>query len=201
MDNTTDISSSILSTSNTFSDNVGKISATTWILIILVLAFFGFNIFIYLAKGTQNIADIFGSFFGPFIQKILIALGITTSQVIDVTAEGTKSVVNKTADTIDAGLTDIQNISSPNNMNMNTNNLDQNTINRALNSNQFHQNSSNYEEDDTTSNIQGRGKSGYCYIGEDRGFRSCVQVGANDTCMSGDIFPTKDICVNPNLRV
>jgi hypothetical protein len=193
MDNTTDISSSILSTSNTFSDNVGKTSATTWILIILVLAFFGFNIFIYLAKGTQNVADIFGSFFGPFIQKILIALGITTSQVIDVTAEGTKSVVNKTADTIDAGLTDIQNITP--------NKFDQNTINKTLNSNQFHQNSSNYEADDTTSSIQGRGKSGYCYIGEDRGFRSCVQVGANDTCMSGDIFPTKDICVNPNLRV
>ena len=40
-------------------------------------------------------------------------------------------------------------------------------------------------------------KSGYCYIGEDRGFRSCVKVNQADHCMSGDIFPSKDICVNP----
>jgi len=44
------------------------------------------------------------------------------------------------------------------------------------------------------------GKAGFCYIGEDRGIRSCIQVGENDQCMSGDIFPSRDICVNPNLR-
>ena len=56
--------------------------------------------------------------------------------------------------------------------------------------------------DDATSVTQsgGRSKSGYCYIGEDRGFRSCINVGENDECMSGDIFPTMDICINPNLR-
>ena len=56
--------------------------------------------------------------------------------------------------------------------------------------------------DDATSVTQsgGRSKSGYCYIGEDRGFRSCIRVGENDKCMSGDIFPTMDICINPNLR-
>jgi hypothetical protein len=44
------------------------------------------------------------------------------------------------------------------------------------------------------------GKAGWCLIGEDRGIRSCMKVGLNDTCMSGDIFPTNDVCVNPNLR-
>jgi hypothetical protein len=43
-------------------------------------------------------------------------------------------------------------------------------------------------------------KSGFCYIGEDRGFRSCVPVKGGDKCMSGDIFPTQAICINPNLR-
>jgi hypothetical protein len=58
------------------------------------------------------------------------------------------------------------------------------------------------DPDDATSVTQGggRSKSGYCYIGEDRGFRSCINVGENDECMSGDIFPTMDICINPNLR-
>ena len=43
-------------------------------------------------------------------------------------------------------------------------------------------------------------KSGFCYIGEDRGFRSCVPVKSGNQCMSGDIFPTQAICINPNLR-
>lgn len=56
--------------------------------------------------------------------------------------------------------------------------------------------------DDATSNTQiPRSKSGYCYIGEDRGFRSCIKVTEDMKCMSGDIFPTMDVCVNPRLRV
>lgn len=45
------------------------------------------------------------------------------------------------------------------------------------------------------------GKSGYCYIGKDKdNSRSCIYVGQGDTCMSGDIFPRMDICINPSLR-
>ena len=56
--------------------------------------------------------------------------------------------------------------------------------------------------DDSTSVTQKHqaGKSGYCYIGEDRGFRSCVPVQAGDKCMSGQVFSRQDICVNPTLR-
>ena len=56
--------------------------------------------------------------------------------------------------------------------------------------------------DDTTSVTQKHQstKSGFCYIGEDRGFRSCVPVEAGDKCMSGQVFSRQDICVNPTLR-
>lgn len=58
------------------------------------------------------------------------------------------------------------------------------------------------EADDSTSSVQMKpsSKTGYCYIGEDRGFRSCIEVGQGDVCMSGDIFPSESICINPNLR-
>ena len=45
-----------------------------------------------------------------------------------------------------------------------------------------------------------KSKAGFCYIGEDTGTRSCIKVGEGDVCMSGDIFPTQAICINPNLR-
>lgn len=44
-------------------------------------------------------------------------------------------------------------------------------------------------------------ESGFCYIGTDRNIRSCVEVKQGDKCMSGQIFPRMDICVNPSLRI
>jgi hypothetical protein len=54
--------------------------------------------------------------------------------------------------------------------------------------------------DDARSKIQSSGKEGWCYIGDDRNFRICSEIGKNDTCMSGDVFPSQEICMNPNLR-
>ena len=48
--------------------------------------------------------------------------------------------------------------------------------------------------------LSGSSKSSYCYIGNDKGIRSCVKVNEHDKCMSGDIFPTHNMCINPNLR-
>ena len=41
----------------------------------------------------------------------------------------------------------------------------------------------------------------FCYIGKNKGYRSCIELNSGDQCMSGEIFPTMDICINPNLRI
>jgi hypothetical protein len=51
------------------------------------------------------------------------------------------------------------------------------------------------------SNEQNVTDNGFCYIGYDNGQRDCIDVYAGDICMSGEIFPTLDICINPKLRV
>ena len=65
-------------------------------------------------------------------------------------------------------------------------------------------NDNQVKSDDAYSSIQSHhssSKAGWCFIGEDRGFRSCAHVSERDQCMSGQIFPTQDVCVNPSLRV
>jgi hypothetical protein len=56
--------------------------------------------------------------------------------------------------------------------------------------------------DDSTSATQKHqsGKAGYCYIGEDRGFRSCARVEAGEKCMSGQIYSRQETCIDPTLR-
>ena len=190
-----------------FFEGLQNMSAMTWILIILILAFLGFNIFVYLAKGTETI----NSVFSPIINLFSGIFGDTVGQVVDVSAEGAKAVVNTTAGVVDAGLSEVQQItpnkasSSVSSVPVTKNQSDlmsNNSLNKALNTSKSSQSPNNeYQADEASSSIQsGPPKSGWCYIGEDRGFRTCAEVGPNDKCISGDIFPSQDLCVNPSLR-
>jgi len=237
LSNNNDISNSILSPSTTsfsnssissttsgisnessFFDTIKNISATTWIIIVLILAILGFNIFTYLAKGTQDVSG----FLRPIIEKAGQIFANVTGQIVDVSAEGTKAVVsgtaatvNTTATTINKGLTELQEItpepktSSTNMKSQSVQNtipepdiMRENTLNKALNTSaQTNAAANDYQADDSSSTIQsGPSKAGWCFIGEDRGFRTCAQVSENDTCMSGKIFPSQEICINPSLR-
>ena len=81
------------------------------------------------------------------------------------------------------------------------NNLEQDSLENDLqNAAQGITNSASYSADDTNSGVQTKSTAGWCFIGQDNNTRNCIKVGANDTCLSGDIFPTSDICINPNLR-
>lgn len=194
------------------------LSVTTWIIIILVLAFLGFNVFLYLAKGTQAFSDIFGYYVKYFASLI----GYTAANVTSTAATGTKTgvdvaagvvdsaanVVQQTVDSAVSGATATSSLtgsqktsaSVPQEDSTQNTNLDAALRNKNMRSTQEED---TYDADDANSAIQSNkstSKSGWCYIGESRGFRSCVQVGDNDNCVSGDIFPSRDICVNPNLR-
>ncbi len=190
--------------SSGFFDSLKSINLTTWFLIILILAFLGFNVFVYLAKGTQDIAN----FFGPLMQTIFGTAASVTGEVVDVSAEGAKAVVSGTANAVNAGLTAVQEI-TPNNASSSVksqeipsvsqqNVASNNALNKALNtSRQLGEQNEDYQAQEANSSL----KAGWCFIGEDRGYRTCGQVGVNDQCMSGDIFPSQELCINPNLRV
>jgi hypothetical protein len=187
---------------------IQNISWITWLIVFLVLAFLGFNIFVYLAKGTQDITNIFA----PLIKMIFGTTVEVAGEAIDVSAQGAKVVVGATAGAIESGLTAIQDITPngpPSSMKgqpisqqkQQPDIMQQSSLNKALNTSQQQQQSQyDYQANEAPSSIHGSGQAGWCYVGEDRGYRTCAQVGVNDTCMSGDIFPSQEICINPNLR-
>jgi hypothetical protein len=192
-----------------FLNGLKQISLTTWLIVILILAFLGFNVFVYLAKGTQDITN----WFQPILQKLFGTTANVTGQIVDVSAEGAKAVVNTTAGAINTGLSAVQNI-TPQSASTSISSqsvqstlqepdlLANNSLQKALNTSQMQSSNTNedYQPHEAPSSVHLVGKSGWCYIGEDRGFRSCAKVGPNDECMSGDIFPSRDICINPTLR-
>ena len=162
------------------------------ILIFLVLALLGLNVFAYLAKGTDYITHILEFITGNVAQK---AGGVLTTS-----GKG----VELAADVVGGAIQDAGAVLGRE-LEMKRGQLWKNRdqgIQRATDQrqlpgiNKFPQ----YEPDKVDSGIQKPQKPGFCYIGTDRGYRSCISVGQSDKCMSGKIFPTMKICINPTLR-
>ena len=153
------------------------------LLIVAVIAFLAYNAYLYFYEGT----DIFQKFFGI----VLFKTGEGTKNVFETTGEGAKEVINvteKTGKGVGQAVSDAgRNVE------------ERSSLKQAIEQPKKKEKKVN-ADDSTESNIQQKKASGYCYIGSDRGYRTCVKMGKNDTCASGKIFPSKDICVNPNLR-
>jgi hypothetical protein len=175
------------------------------LLVVLILALIGFNVFTYLDDIVAWFSRTFGAPFRFVAQSLGYAAADTAKTTVDVTAQGTKTAVDIAAGATTSGIDVLQQtLESGNSSNINNSNSDEQkqikADNDALETALSHAKKQPPQPDDATSRTQRTGKSGYCYIGEDRGFRSCIKVGEQDTCMSGDIFPTQAICINPRLR-
>lgn len=189
------------------------------IMLILILAFLGFNLFKYLADATDSTTDLLGDPIKQIAAIFGYTVGETTKNIVDTSAEGTKLGIDvaagATEDAIDLGQRALgaSSTSKSDSSNKSTSSKksssdskksEQDDLDKAINTSSSSKKKSTSipEPDDATSKTQSSkaSKSGYCYIGEDRGFRSCIKVNDPNRCMSGEIFPTRDICINPTLR-
>jgi len=203
--NFTEPSSSSSSSKQTWGEYLATYTWKGWALIIFILAVLGLNIFTILGKGTDEITGIAG----PLIKKIIGLVVGTTGQIISTTAEGAKSVINTTNDISNETLNTVQDIATPNPSKKppkgETPPMPLSTTTLQTPGAHFSDNNSSSNQEQIGQNGGGEGgKSvhgpGWCYIGSDDAFRTCAKIGYDDLCMSGDIFPTHEVCVNPNLK-
>ena len=154
---------------------------TNLLIVVLVLSLLGFHIYAYLAKGTMTFLEFFQhTVFGLVSQTVSVsAEGASASlEVADVGLENIKKSVELPGEEVE------EEKESPKAR-------EDADVNPLTNQRETGE---DYEASEATSQV------GWCFVGEDRGYRSCAEVGAADKCMSGNIFPSKEICVNPSLR-
>jgi hypothetical protein len=171
-----------LSSNNTNTNNLWK-----YVIIFLILAFLGFNIFTYLGQISNFlglIVDRVLNVFRPILAYFGYGITETAKKTVDLTATGSKKVIDIASGTATGGITALQS------------GLSKDTKNK----NKEPPMPLPDEAGSLTQANKASRKAGFCYIGEDRGFRSCISVGEGDSCMSGDIFPSMDKCINPSLR-
>ena len=174
---------------------------------IFVLAYFNINLFIITGNIIQTITDIVTPFFLNILQYFGVALGTTAVVTTTIASSG----ISEITDSIDASnkaiagaivsgiqgddvygsaypMLPVQNINDQSFRIVNTapkmvEKQRQNEVQKYLN------------------NIQYNKPIGYCFIGEQKSQRYCSEITDADKCASGDIFPTMDLCINPNIRI
>jgi len=193
-----------------FTDNGGSASSSSTsttsfllraLLVVLLLGLIGFNVFSYFDEIVAWLSQTFGAPFRAVARFLGYAAADTAKTTVDVTAQGTKSAVDIAAGAATSGINVLQQtIESQGTPGSQGTPASQGSQDDSLERALSHAKKQPPQPDDATSRTQRTRKAGYCYIGEDRGFRSCIRVGEQDTCMSGDIFPTQAVCINPRLR-
>ena len=154
-------------------------TSTLWVIfVVLLFAFIGFNIFAYLYYGSE--------FFLNAVKHVLgIGAKAGTATAANLAAVSPLPASSK-SELVGSNLTfPTKSKSEPN------------ELDNALDN---HHEATPFKEDDASSSIQRGQKAGWCFIGAEKGYRTCAEVTDSDKCMSGDIFPSQTICMNPTLR-
>ena len=179
-------------------------------LLVLLLAFLGFNIFRYLADTTDFITHPYVQPIHKFFKDVKDIIEIPLNELRTMTRAGKAGAAKAGAGTeakagagtgkagaakADTGAAAKAGTGAAANTNLDA------AIAKARPKPKKSESPAHPDEAGSrTQSSKAKGKSSYCYIGEDRGFRSCIKVDDPGTCLSGEIFPTRDICINPTLR-
>jgi hypothetical protein len=166
------------------------------LLSLLLLSFLGINLLSVSGDVFQSITNIFG----PLIGNILSLFGYTTGSVLNKTADvvgtGAKTGVDIASGTIHS-VGDLLKNASQNQVDTKA----RSSLDAALNN----KNASPPPEPSPTpaeNPVQkpiSSSKSQWCLVGEYKEKRGCIEVSESDKCLSGQVYPSQKMCLNPTL--
>jgi hypothetical protein len=172
---------------------------------LLILSFLGIN----LLTSIGGVIETVGNVFGPLFTQILSVFGYTAGTVIDkstdIVTDVAKSGIDLAGDTIQSAAELLKDASRKNVNSKAVNQLDSSFkqgktmgLDNAINKSGYFANQPSPDVSDAS--IQKpitSGKSSWCLVGEYQGKRGCINVDDDSKCMSGQIFPSQNMCLNP----
>jgi hypothetical protein len=165
--------------------------------ILLLLSFLGIN----LLNISGNIVQTFANIFGPLVAQILSIFGYTTGTLINIGADVAGDTAKTGIDIAEGSLHSVGNIlrdASQGRVNEESKASLDNVLNQPKDQRQPEQ----PKPDSTENPIQNpiaTNKSGWCLVGEYKGRRGCIEVSDQDKCLSGQVYPSQKLCLNPVL--
>jgi len=167
------------------------------LIFLLILSFLGINLLNISGDIIQRISNIFGPVFVNFLSLFGYTTGTVINKTADVVADASKTgidIAEGTAQSVGGlFLKASQNLSNQPSLETPQPELKQQP--------QPKPESKPEPEPDTTKNpIQNpisSIKARWCLVGEYEGRRGCIAINEHDKCLSGQVFPTQQMCLNP----
>lgn len=156
--------------------------------VLLVFSFMGINILTLFGNLVQNIMN----FLKPLIVYILSLFGYTAGSIISTTAD----VVG---DTVITGVDIAQDsVKSAGELLKTASTKSTPVLDSVINKRGY---VLNEPEPALTSNpvVAQPSKQSWCLVGEHAEKRGCIQIDEYDKCMSGQVYPSQKMCLNPTM--
>jgi hypothetical protein len=188
--------------SETTSSFDGKNMLIIALVLILVISFLGINLLSITGNVFQRISDALG----PPIVNLFAFFGYTTGSVINKTADVVGGTAKTGIDIAQGTVYDVGNLIKD--ASTGVDNRAKVNLDNAINSSSRitpldlsrppKEPEATHAENPIQKSISS-GKSSWCLVGEYKEKRGCIEIGEHDKCLSGQVFPSQKMCLNPNI--
>jgi hypothetical protein len=165
------------------------------IILVILLSFspIGVNLFQYTGNILDLVVNLVRPIIGSFLSAVAYITGITLNTTTDVIGDTAKTGIDIAEDTLQ----------SVGNILIDASKRDHKTeVSEKIESSENDEPKEEPEPDSSEASIQNpitAKKMNWCLVGDQNQRRSCASVQDARKCMSGEIFPTHESCLNPNL--
>jgi hypothetical protein len=177
---------------------------------LLLLSFLGVNLITIVGNWIQWIFN----FFGPFVSQILSIFGYTAGSVIDRSVDLVTDVAKTGIDIAGGSVQSVGGLLKT----ASKDNIDSKSKARLDNVEHDAEPSPDLDKKINTGgdiapppapeptpsanpiqNTIASQKTSWCLVGEYQDKRGCIEIGEADQCLSGQVFPSQKMCLNPTL--
>lgn len=199
--------------------SLGQNPVFTWqniailiLVVLLIFSFLGINLLTVLGNAIEGI----GNTLLPILERILNILGFSLGSLLNFTGDFVEDVGTKTLDLANDGIHGVTGVfmNDPNYKRDGSTSMMNNpsslapvqnpVLDQAIQQGSYSGGGgatvapSNASSPVQTS-IPAVNKGQWCLVGEYNERRGCVAIDQNTKCMSGQVFPTQNACMNPNI--
>lgn len=152
------------------------------LLILIALTYFGINVMSIFGNAIQNGVDVLS----PTFSNFLALVGYSTGTAINKTAEITSTAATNGIELAEGATQNIGNI----------------IIGDEAVGHKKYGAPSDPLPDSPEDSIQkslSSSKTKWCLVGEYQNKRGCIDLSESDKCLSGQVFPSEEMCLNPAM--
>jgi hypothetical protein len=164
------------------------------LVIILLLMMLGINAIDSISNLIEYVANALKPVLGSILSAFAYLTGTTINTTTDVVSDTAKAGIDVVEDTIQSVgnlLIDVSNRED-----------DKTEVSDKIEKSEKDEPTDEPEPDTSETSIQNsisNKKQSWCLVGDYNNRRSCASVNDAEKCMSGQIFPSHESCLNPNL--